>query len=565
MKKLVTTILCLIIAMGISIRTEASTKSATPSPTEIPSKLIMNENGSWQLIVNGKPFIMLAGELHNSSASTTEYLNSLWAPLKSLNLNTVLAPIAWEQFEPTEGTFDYTLIDSLINGARKNGFKLCVLWFASWKNGESSYAPAWVKEDTKRFFRVKNAKGKEIETLSPFCDNTMKADAKAFSALVEHIKKMDEATGTVIALQPENEVGVFQDMDYSNASLKAYEQEVPQALLQYMKKNRKNLRKELRSVWEENGAKTSGTWRTVFGDNAWSKSFYTTWQYATYIDHIAACAKEIYPLPTFCNCWIVQKPEDMPGVYPNGGPVSRVMDIWKAAAPHIDVLSPDIYLSDFKNIIADYHRDDNPLLIPETVMKPAYAFWAFGEHDALCYSPFGIEDGVANFTFAQSYKVLNELMPLITKHQGTDRMIGVMKTAGESERTVTMGDYQLRITYDADNAYGLIIQTEKNEFIVAGINLKVYFTSTNANKTGYIKQVWEGGYHADGGWKATRLLNGDETYHNAVLIAKGRSTLTSEKTNNYNADHTSEIFVYSPSSFQAIWSPGIYRVTTYLR
>lgn len=565
MKKLVTTILCLIIAMGISIRTEASTKSVAPSQTETPSKLIMNENGSWQLIVNGKPFIMLAGELHNSSASTTEYLNSLWAPLKSLRLNTVLAPIAWEQFEPTEGTFDYTLIDNLINGARKNGFKLCVLWFASWKNGESSYAPAWVKEDTKRFFRVKNAKGKEIETLSPFCDNTMKADAKAFSALVEHIKKMDEATGTVIALQPENEVGVFQDMDYSNSSLKAYEQEVPQALLQYMKKNRKNLRKELLSVWEENGAKTSGTWRTVFGDNAWSKSFYTTWQYATYIDHIAACAKEIYPLPIFCNCWLVQKPDDLPGVYPNGGPVSRVMDIWKAAAPHIDVLSPDIYLSDFKNIIADYHRADNPLLIPETVMKPAYAFWAFGEHDALCYSPFGIEDGVANFTFAQSYKVLNELMPFITKHQGTDRMIGIMKTAGESERIVTMGDYQLRITYDADDAYGLIIQTEKNEFIVAGINLKVYFTSTNANKTGYIKQVWEGGYSADGEWKATRLLNGDETYHNAVLIAKGRSTLTSEKANNYNADHTSEIFVYSPSSFQAIWSPGIYRVTTYIR
>lgn len=565
MKKLVTTILCLIIAMGISIRTEASTKSVAPSQTETPSKLIMNENGSWQLIVNGKPFIMLAGELHNSSASTTEYLNSLWAPLKSLNLNTVLAPIAWEQFEPTEGTFDYTLIDNMINGARKNGFKLCVLWFASWKNGESSYAPVWVKEDTKRFFRVKNAKDKEIETLSPFCDNTMKADAKAFGALVEHIKKMDEATGTVIALQPENEVGVFQDMDYSNSSLKAYEQEVPQALIQYMKKNRKNLRKELLSVWEENGAKTSGTWRTVFGDNAWSKSFYTTWQYATYIDHIAAGAKEIYPLPTFCNSWLVQKPDDLPGVYPNGGPVSRVMDIWKAAAPHIDVLSPDIYLSDFKNIIADYHRADNPLLIPETVMKPAYAFWAFGEHDALCYSPFGIEDGVANFTFAQSYKVLNELMPFITKHQGSDRMIGVMKTAGESERTVTMGDYQLRITYDADDAYGLIIQTEKNEFIVAGINLKVYFTSTNANKTGYIKQVWEGGYSADGEWKPTRLLNGDETYHNAVLIAKGRSTLTSEKANNYNADHTSEIFVYSPSSFQAIWSPGIYRVTTYLR
>jgi len=552
MKKLITTILYFTFLLGISIK------------AEVPSKLIRNENGSWQLIVNGKPFIMLAGELHNSSASTTEYLNSLWEPLKTLNLNTVLAPIAWEQFEPQEGTFDYTLIDSLINGARKNGLKLGILWFGSWKNGESSYAPTWVKEDTKRFFRVKNADGKDIETLSPFCENTMKADAKAFKVLVEYIKKVDRETGTVIALQPENEVGIFQDMDYSKASLKVYGQEVPQALIQYMKKNRKNLRSELLSVWEENGARTSGSWKDVFGDNAWSKSFYTTWQYATYIDYVAASAKEIYPLPVFCNCWLVQKAEDMPGVYPNGGPVSRVMDIWKAAAPHVDVLAPDIYLSDFKNIVADYHRADNPLLIPESVMKPANAFWVFGEHGALCYSPFGIEDGVGNFTFAQSYKVLDELMPFITKHQGSNRIIGVMKTADESERTVTMGDYQLRITYDAEDAYGMIIQNEKNEFIVAGINFKVHFASTNPKKIGYIKQVWEGGY-TDGKWKATRLLNGDETYHNAVLIAKGRRTLTSEKVNDYNADHTDEIFVYSPSSYQAIWSPGIYRVTTYLR
>ena len=489
MKKLLTTILCLILLTGTSMMNARPPMQASMN-TEVPSKLVKNENGSWQLIVNGKPFIMLAGELHNSSASTTGYLNSLWAPLKTLNLNTVLAPIAWEQFEPQEGIYDYTLIDNMIEEARKNGFKLSVLWFGSWKNGESSYAPTWVKEDTKRFFRVKNVEGKEIETLSPFCENTMKADAKAFRTLVEHIKKMDQATGTVIALQPENEVGIFQDMDYSKASLAAYEQEVPQALIQYMKKNRKNLRKELLSVWEENGTKTSGTWKTVFGDNAWSKSFYTTWQYATYIDFVAAGAKEIYPLPTFCNCWLVQKPDDMPGVYPNGGPVSRVMDIWKAAAPHIDVLAPDIYLSDFKNIVADYHRADNPLLIPEAVMKPANAFWAFGEHSALCYSPFGIEDSADNFIFAQSYKVLDELMPLITEHQGSNRMIGVMKMPGESERTVTMGDYQLCIKYDAEDAYGLIIKTEKNEFVVAGINFKVYFTSTDKKKTGYIKQVW---------------------------------------------------------------------------
>ena len=152
---------------------------------EVPSKIVINKHGAQQLIVNGKPFIMLAGELHNSSASTIEYMNQLWAPLKTLNINTILAPIAWEQFEPQEGVFDYTLIDNMISEARKNGFKLGILWFASWKNGESSYAPTWVKHDTKRFFRVRDKNNKEIETISPFCEASMKADAKAFAVLME--------------------------------------------------------------------------------------------------------------------------------------------------------------------------------------------------------------------------------------------------------------------------------------------------------------------------------------------------------------------------------------------
>lgn len=535
-----------------------------PADAQVPSKLVANRHGAVQLVVNDRPFIMIAGELHNSSNSTAEYMNRLWPSLEALCLNTVLAPVTWEQFEPKEGVYDYTLVDNLIDGARKHGMKVVILWFGSWKNGESSYAPPWVKEDTRRFLRVKDAAGKEIETLSPFCENNMKADASAFRALAEHIKKTDEKIGTVVALQPENEVGLFQDMDYSEASHKAYRQEVPQALIRYMKKNRKTLRRELLVVWEEYGAKTSGTWQEVFGANAWSKSFFTTWQYARYIDYVAAAAKEIYPLPMFCNCWLVQKESDLPGIYPNGGPVSRVMDIWKAAAPHIDILSPDIYLPDFKRIAADYHRADNPLLIPESTMNAANAFWAFGEHDALGYAPFGVENGAGNFVFAESYKALQELMPLITEYQGSGRMRGVMKQAGESEHTIETGDYRLRIVYDADQAYGLIIRTAADEFIVAGMGFRVFFSSADSRKTGYIKQVWEGGYTGRK-WKPTRLLNGDETYHNAVLIAKGRRTFTPEKTNDYRADHSGAVFVYSPLSYRTVQTPGIYRVTVYSR
>lgn len=529
---------------------------------DVPVKLVTNRHGATQLNVGGKPFIMIAGELHNSSNSTTTYMNSLWKPLQSLHLNTVLATIAWEQFEPEEGTFDYTLVDNLVSGARQSGLKVVILWFASWKNGQSSYAPVWVKKDTRRFRRALDVDGKETETLTPFCEATMKADARAYKALMQHLKEVDGQEGTVIAMQPENEVGLFQDMDYSPASKQAFRQEVPPALLAYMKQHRDRLRPELRSVWEDHGARTSGTWQQVFGVNAWSKSFYTTWQYATYIDHIAAEGKSVYPIPVFCNCWIVQKDEEMPGAYPNGGPVSRVMDIWKAAAPHVDILAPDIYLPDFKGITADYHRADNPLLIPEAVVNPGNAFWAFGEGDALCYSPFGIEDVAGNYVFSQSYKVLNELMPLITAYQGSDRMIGILKTKGEDERTVTMGAYRLHITYMSDDAYGLIIQTAPDEFVMAGLNFRVRVSATDPKKTAGLLQTWEGGYEGER-WIPTRLLNGDEGgFH---IEARGRRTLTGELTNSYDADHTTEVFTYNPAARKAIFTPGIYRVTAYLR
>ncbi len=533
---------------------------------DVPSRIVINEHGTQQLIVNGKPFIMLAGELHNSSASTTGYLNQLWAPLKTLNLNTILAPIAWEQFEPEEGVYDYSLIENMITQARTHGFKLGILWFASWKNGESSYAPVWVKHDTKRFFRVRTRDNKEIETLSPFCEATMKADAKAFAALMEYIRKVDAGTGTVIAMQPENEVGVFQDIDYSKASIKAFEKEVPAELIWYMQKNRSTLKSELSSVWEQYGAKGSGTWKEVFGDNPWARNFFMSWQYASYMDYVARAGKEVYPLPIFANCWLVQKPDDLPGVYPNGGPVSRVMDVWKAAAPHIDVLAPDIYLPDFKEIVSQYHRHDNPLLIPETRMESGWAFYAFGQHHALCFSPFGIEDGAGNLVFSETYKILDELMPFITRYQGSKQMAGFLLDEKESEKTLSMGDYQVVITRESNNspeAYGLVIQTGDNEFIFAGMNFRAR-VSSNTAKTGYIEQVWEGRFN-NGQWTPSRLLNGDETFHNAALRGVGRQLFTHENISDYKADHSAEIFVYSPLTYKPLWVPAIYKVTVYQR
>ncbi|MFT6870481.1 MAG: hypothetical protein ACJA2L_001742 [Polaribacter sp.] len=525
--------------------------------------LAKNGNAT-QLMVDNKPFLMIAGEVHNSSASTVEYMKPLFPKLKKMNLNSVFVTLAWEQFEPKEGIYDYTLVNAIIKNAKENNLKVCLLWFASWKNGESSYTPMWVKKDTKRFFRVKTKEGKKIETMSPFCEATKKADTKAFAALMKHIKEVD-TDQTVILMQPQNEVGMFQDIDYNDISLELFEKEVAKTLMDYLKKNKKNLETYITKAWSKNKYKTKGTWKEIFGDTPEAKTFFTTWQYATYINNVAKAGRAEYNLPMMVNSWIVQKPEDLPGVYPNGGPVSRVIDIWKAAAPDIDIQSPDIYLENFKEIVAMYHREDNPLLVPESTSEVGRAFYAFGEHDAICYSPFGIEDAADNFLFTKSYEVLTEVQHLIKKYQGTGNMVGILKEGNETFRDVFMGDYKVKVMYEKPNepSFGIIIQEDNNEFIVIGMNMSIYFTSEVKKNIGYIGQALEGRFENEI-WVTTRMMNGDETYHNSRLRVFGRTF----KTENEIVKETKkegEPDAYSPATKKIITTPGIYKVFTYMR
>ncbi len=512
---------------------------------------------------------MIAGELHNSSASSIGYMQTIWPKLKSLNLNTVLASVSWDQFEPEEGKFDYQLIDYLIENAERNNLKLVVIWFGSWKNGQSSYIPLWVKQDTKRFPRVQTADGRQIETLSVFSDASRNADAGAFTALMKRIGEQDR-NQTVIMVQPENEVGIFQDIDYRREALQAYENQVPQALMEYLKSNKSTLKEEVKSIWEGAGSKTSGTWKEVFGNNPQSKEFFMAWHYARYINHIAASGRKEHNLPMFVNAWIVQKPDDLPGVYPNGGPVSRVMDMYKAAAPAIDVVCPDIYLPDYKEIYAQYYRkSDNPLLVPESSLDPARAFVGFAAFDAICFSPFGIEDAVGDVLFSASYGLLHELMPIITKYQGTGKMRGIHLTANHQDEVLRIADYEvaLKIQDSKKPAFGLIIHTAEQEFLVVGMNFKATFQKTSGNQMAYIGKVTEGRF-VHGEWVEERWLNGDETYHHELLRALGREISIASPYQSRETDlnvKEGDQFVYSPSSLESIIMPAIYKVILYQR
>lgn len=471
-----------------------------------------------QLIVDGKPFILLSGELSNSSSSNLEHMKPVWPKLASMGLNAVVTPLSWELIEPKEGSFDFALVDGLLDQARQQRMHIVFLWLASWKNGMSSYAPVWVKQDTRRFPRV-ILSGNEVEVLTPASEATEEADGKAFAALMQHIKEVDGQQHTVVAMQVENEVGVLGDSrDRSDAADKEFAAAVPSELTSYLEAHKQSLDPEFRALWDLNGDKTSGTWAEIFGDTERADEIFMAWHYARFVHGVAARGKAAYNIPMYVNTWLAGD-KDKPGNYPSGGPQPRVLDIWKAAGKSLDIYSPDLYASDFAGWSNRYHRDGNPFLIPETnggTAGAANVFYAVGEQDAICFSPFGIDhqrDDKGDLT--ASYNAIANLAPLILDRQTAGATHGFVLDKNHPSFDYTMGDYTVHVTLDeifghhAENGYGMIMATGKDEFIGAGKGFRVAFTPLSPTYKVGIASVDEGTFE-DGKWAPGMRLNGDE-------------------------------------------------------
>ncbi|MEJ2051677.1 MAG: DUF5597 domain-containing protein [Calditrichota bacterium] len=438
----------------------------------------------------------------------------------SLNLNTVLATISWQLVEPREGEYDFTLIDGLIDRARRHNLRLVFLWFGSWKNGVSSYVPDWIKLNSDRFHRAKSAGGEPLEVLSPFNTTSRDADARAFSAVMKHIHEIDQEQHTVLMMQVENEVGILgSSRDHSTQADSALHSPVPEPLIDYLQNHKTSLAPELYEIWRATGFQTEGTWNDVFGGGSHTDEIFMAWNYARYINTVVKAGKEDYPLPMYVNAWLVQNEQQIPGDYPSGGPVARVLDIWRAGAPDIDLFAPDIYLPNFKAVTRKYAQSDTPLMSPEARRGPVAArnvFWALAQHNALCFSPFGIESIEMEHPLADSYGVLSELMPLLTEYQGSGNMYGILQQADEEGPDINLGDYIAHVRFTGheeqnQKGYGLIIQLESDEFLLAGNYYAVTFTPTSeAHTHAGLLEVWEGRYQ-DSRWIPGRMLNGDET------------------------------------------------------
>ena len=495
----------------------------SPSFAEDAPKLV-EKDGRYALIVDGRPYLILGGQIHNSSAWPSE-LTQVWDSMADLHANTMEAPVYWEQIEPEEGHFDFTNVDAIVDGARAHHLRLVLLWFGTWKNGNMHYVPTWVKTNTKRFSRVIRPDGEPIDVLSPLSRNTLDADKSAFVSLMRHLKQIDGEQHTVLLIQVENESGNIGSVrDNSAEANREFAGAVPADLLTAAHKQ-------------------PGTWKQVFGADA-DEMFQFYFQ-AKYINEIAAAGKAVFPIPCYINVWLdypapesPQRQLEMPGIaYPSGGAVQKLVGLWRAMAPAIDMIGPDIYADDsqfYRETMRAYHRPDNPLWIPETGRSDSFGkffFYALGD-GAIGFSPFGVDQSGWNILGNEPWKVHARNFALIGpmgREIAQLEFDGKLKTAveepGQTAEEVDFGNWQATVAFGfpqpdgrrapgTKDAHGaaLIGQLGPDEFLVTGVDASVSFHVPG-------KLPWmrseilsaEQGWYENGEWKPLKLWNGDET------------------------------------------------------
>ena len=528
--------------LGLALCAVALVTVGAQSPADPQIPRLEKRGQATQLIVDGKAWLVLGGETANTASSDLAYMKTVWPRLARLNLNTVLVAVAWSWVEPTEGRFDFTLVDALLDGARQNNLRVVFLWFGSWKNGISSFVPAWVKADQQRFPRGQIKSGKSIEVLSTLSEANREADTRAYVAFMRHLKEVDGHRRTCLMIQMQNEVGVLGDSrDRNAAASAAFAGAVPKELMDYLGKNHAQLYPDLARRWAAAGGKTAGTWQDVFGAGATADEAFMAWNYARYLERVTAAGKAEYPLPVFTNTWIVQ-PEDLgPGDYPSGGPEPLTIDIWKAGAPSIDINAPDIYLTNFSDWVDWFHRPNNPIFVPESRADAggvANAFFAIGQHAGIGYSPFGIDDTsrmvalrggpdtgaavpreVDNLPLPKGYALLGQMTSLILEAQAKGTIAAVSLTLDKQKQNVPLGNYTVGFEVRRNRrnpaqvpvpGYALVIAAGPDEYFVAGSDIQVTFTPRTPGPEIAGIATAEAGRFENGRWVPSRQRSGDD-------------------------------------------------------
>ncbi|PVH82992.1 glycoside hydrolase family 35 protein [Cadophora sp. DSE1049] len=524
-----------------------------------PIPFLRKTGPTWELIVDGQPWLLLGAELHNSSMSSARYMDTVWQNLVDMGINTVLGSATWKCIEPVEGQFDFIELDSILESAESHGLRLIILWFGSFKNGQSSYAPSWVLKDMNRFPRMLRRKGEKLEvtgTLSILAGDGVVADARAFKTLMNHLHKVDTQR-TVVMVQVENEVGCLGDSrDRSPIADRLFNAAVPEDLTEFLFSEWDGLHPQFKAIFSSlpdvlqslkettNDNSKDHSWKGVFGENNRADELFMAYYYARYVEQVAVTGREVYPLPLYANAWIPLPPKKgeasgagpasgggQPGEYPSGGPIPNVLDIWMKYAPSLDFFSPDIYAGDYEGICAAYCHKGNLLFIPEQRRDDygARCMWqAIGNHGAIGVSPFGIDSlSAQQCAFTKHYKLLASVSTVVSKARlQPESMVGFFMNdfeSGEADQPITKHFKEFDVTITREfvfgkpgPAFGIIIELDPCRFLFIGAGYKVLFTSTSPTSvyTGILNAVEKRVSDAERGLLETeRHLGGDETSH----------------------------------------------------
>ncbi|MEP7143896.1 MAG: DUF5597 domain-containing protein [Ferruginibacter sp.] len=488
--------------------------------------VIIEKGGRHALLVDGKPFLILGGQAHNSSG-WPGMLPNVWFALNAMHANTLEVPIYWEQVEPEQGKFDFSLIDTLLVQSRQHKVRLVLLWFATWKNGSNHYIPGWMKMDAGRYPNITGKNGKPVDSPSPNFNATLDADVKAFGSVMRYLKKADPQH-TVIMVQVENEPGAWGSVrDFSTAAQKLFEGDVPAALLT------PSLLKAL-----DVPAGATGSWQKVFRDRA--DEYFQAWSVARFIGQVAAAGKAAYPLPLYVNA-ALRDPLTNPtaNTYESGGPTDNVIPIWKVAAPAIDLLAPDIYISGTEKILKVidlYSLAGNALFVPEAGLsadKVKYLYEVIAR-GGIGFSPFGIDDNGEGRTpaeiterlkpFAKEYAMAAPMMRELAQWGYDGKIKAVVEQEDFAGQIIDLGSWKAIVSFGGNgrgNAVPtntrptgkiMVVQLEENKLILIGTGCHITFQpgGKNTGRAWQYGKVEEGKYE-NGKFKLLRIQNGDET------------------------------------------------------
>ena len=486
------------------------------------------------LAVAGRPFPVIGAEVHNSSSSTPHAIAESFAMVRRLGANTVLAPVAWDLFEPVEGEYDPSLFDTMLATARELDLKLIPLWFGTWKNAASTYAPHWVKTDTERFPRAVLSSGRRVEHITPFCSAARDADSRAFATLMRHIREVD-VDGTVLAVQVENEIGLLGDSrDRGPLAEAAFAGRVP---AEVVKAVAGDPAMPLHEEWRQHGSKAEGSWADVFPEGDRRDEAFMAAAFAAYTEEVAAAGAREHDIPLFVNAWLDADSVldgsvplaggKRPGVYPSGGPVMPVAAIWEALAPALHFLAVDLYVDEAEPVFAPYRSRRGRLFVPELradAVGIAQMFSAIGTHRAVGIAPFGVDvldpEDRRTIALADAYGLLRAAAGIIRENP-TATMYGFALTEANPSATLVFDDVTLQINTKDEwgrftptyPGYGMAIQADGGVYVI-GRGFWVTLPTPEGRELSLLSATH---YAPDGDHlKLLSHLNGDERGGNLI-------------------------------------------------